>query len=73
MDYKILDTDKYYRKEIYRRFTQDCKCSVSITHRIDVTDLAERSKTSGTKFYINFLYLLSKVLNSREEIGRAHV
>ena len=43
------------------------RSSVSITHRIDVTDLVEHSHRSGTKFYINFLYLLAKVLNSRED------
>jgi chloramphenicol O-acetyltransferase type A len=38
-----------------------------MTARIDVTDLVNYSKESGTKFYINFLYILSKVLNSRED------
>ena len=65
--YRILDLDTYYRKDIYRRFTQVARSSVSITHRIDVTDLVEHSHRSGTKFYINFLYLLAKVLNSRED------
>ena len=38
-----------------------------MTARIDVTDLVSRSKETGTKFYINFLYILTKVLNSRED------
>lgn len=38
-----------------------------MTARIDVTDLVAYSKRTKTKFYINFLYLLSKVLNSRED------
>ena len=65
--YRILDLETYYRKDIYRRFTQVARSSVSITHRIDVTDLVAHSRRSGTKFYINFLYLLAKVLNSRED------
>ena len=65
--YRILDLETYYRKDIYRRFTQVARSSVSITHRIDVTDLVEHSHRSGTKFYINFLYLLARVLNSRED------
>ena len=32
-----------------------------------MTELATHSKNTGTKFYINFLYILSKVLNSRED------
>ncbi len=67
LNYRILDMETYYRKGVYRHFTQDCKCSTSITSRLDVTELYAYSKQTGTKFYINFLYLLSKVLNSRED------
>ncbi|NLA76839.1 MAG: chloramphenicol acetyltransferase [Clostridiales bacterium] len=67
MNYKIIDLQSYYRKGVYRHFTEDCKCSTSITSRIDVTALYEHSKRTNTKFYINFLYLLSKTLNSRED------
>ena len=67
MNYKVIDREKYYRKGVYRHFTEDCKCSVSMTARVDVTDLVKHSKETGTKFYINFLYLLSKTLNSRDD------
>ena len=66
-NYKVIDRDKYYRKGVFRHFSEDCKCSTSITARIDVTKLAAYSKKTGTKFYINFLYVLSKVMNSRED------
>ena len=67
MNYKIIDKDTYYRKGVYRHFTRDCKCSTSVTARVDVTDLVTYSKDTGTKFYINFLYILTKVLNSRDD------
>lgn len=67
MDYKIIDPSTYYRRGVFRHFTEDCKCSVSMTARLDVTELVRRSKDTGTKFYVNFLYLLSKVLNSRAD------
>jgi chloramphenicol O-acetyltransferase type A len=67
MNYKVIDKDKYYRKGVFRHFSEDCKCSTSITARIDVTALKDFSKRTDTKFYINFLYILSKVLNSRED------
>ena len=38
-----------------------------MTARIDVTELVKHSKATGTKFYINFLYLLTKVINSRDD------
>ncbi len=67
MSYKLLNQNDYYRKGVFRHFTEDCKCSVSLTNKIDVTPLIAYSKSSGTSFYVNFLYLLSKTLNSRED------
>lgn len=67
MNYKIIDKEKYYRNGVYRHFSEDCKCSVSMTAKIDVTELYRKSKATNTKFYLNFLYILSKVLNSRED------
>ena len=67
MNYKVIDRETYYRKGVFRHFSEDCKCSTSMTARIDITDLAAYSERTGTKFYINFLYILSKVLNSRED------
>ena len=72
-DYKIIDKEKYYRKGVFRHFSEDCKCSTSMTSRIDVTRLAAVSKQTGTKFYINFLYILTKVLNSREDYRMAYL
>lgn len=66
-DYRVIDKTEYYRSGVYRHFTEDCKCSVSMTARIDVTDLVSYSKKTDTRFYINFLYLLCKVLNSRDD------
>ena len=73
MNYKVIDKTKYYRAGVYRHFTEDCKCSTSMTARIDVSCLAAYSKQSGTKFYINFLYILSKVLNSRDDYKMGYI
>lgn len=67
MNYKVIDKKKYYRNGVYRHFTEDCKCSVSMTARLDVSQLVAYSKQTKTKFYLNFLYLLSKVLNSSDD------
>ena len=44
-----------------------------MTARLDVTELVNYSKRTETKFYINFLYLLSKVLNSRDDYKMAYL
>jgi chloramphenicol O-acetyltransferase type A len=72
-NYKIIDLSKYYRKGVYEHFTKDCKCSTSITNKIDVTELKEFSKRTGTKFYIDFLYCLGKVMNSRDDYRTAYL
>ncbi len=65
--YRVIDRESYYRRGVFRHFSEDCKCSMSMTARLDVTELAARSRASGTKFSLNFLYLLAKTLNSRED------
>jgi chloramphenicol O-acetyltransferase type A len=67
MNYRVIDKETYYRKGVFRHFSEDCKCSTSMTARIDVTELVKYSRKTKTKFYINFLYILSKVLNSRDD------
>lgn len=67
MTYKVLAMETYYRRGVFRHFSEDCKCSISMTSRVDVTALAAYSLAAGTKFYINFLYVLAKALNSRED------
>ncbi len=67
MNYRVIDRETYYRKGVFRHFSEDCKCSTSMTARIDVTALQSFSKETETKFYINFLYLISKVMNSRDD------
>ena len=66
-NYRVVDKETYYRKGVFRHFSEDCKCSLSLTARVDVTKLAAWSRETGTKFYLNFLYLLCRVLNSRED------
>ena len=73
MNYKKIDIETYYRKGVFRHFSEDCKCSVSMTSRVDVTKLVDHSKKTNTKFYINFLYLLTKVLNSRDDYKMAYL
>ena len=64
---RTVDRESYYRKGVFRHFTEDCKCSVSMTARLDVTALRDFSVRTGTKFYLNFLYVLSRSLNARED------
>ena len=67
MNYRVIDPEQYYRRGVFRHFTEDCRCSVSMTARVDVTGLVRRCAQTGEKFYISFLYALSRTLNSRDD------
>lgn len=73
MGYRVIDKEEYYRKGVYRHFTEDCKCSVSMTARVDVTGLKEYAEAKGESFYIDFLYILSRVLNSRDDYKMGYI
>ena len=47
MNYKVVDMEKYYRRGVYRHFTEDCKCSTSITSKIDVSKLILKKQTQN--------------------------
>ena len=49
MNYKVIDFKNYYRKGVFEHFSKDCKCSLSITNSIDVTELYEKKKKNGDK------------------------
>lgn len=79
MNYKVIDKEKYYRKDVFRHFSEDCKCSTSMTARIDVTDLVYYSKNTETctpvyteyyedyeKFYQGALRDVESAKNTRE-------
>lgn len=67
MGYRVIDKDSYYRKGVFRHFSEDCKCSLSMTARVDVTELVAHARGRGRKFYLDFLYLLCRALNSRDD------
>ena len=51
MNYRVIDKETYYRKGVFRHFTEDCKCSTSMTARVDVTELVKCSKDSNKVLY----------------------
>lgn len=73
MNFKKIDLNNYYRKDAFIRFSKGVKCSFSMTTKIDVSKLYEFSKRSNTKFYINFLYIVTKVINSRDDFKMSYL
>ena len=52
--FKVIDKEKYYRHGVFRHFTEDCKCSTSVTSRIDVSALADFFQTQRNEILYQF-------------------
>ena len=55
MNYKVIDKETYYRKGVFRHFTEDCACSTSMTAKIDVTDRIVRRMVMKKRRIISIL------------------
>ena len=63
MNFRIIDIDKWGRRELFNHYFSDVPCSYSITVKIDITNI----KASGKKLYPAMLYYLSCIVNRHEE------
>lgn len=58
--------EKWDRKKIYEWFKSFSNACWSITSEIEVSKVVKYTKESETSFFINFLYVIVKTLNSFE-------
>ena len=64
--YKIIDTEKWLRKNIYNWFSSFSNPCYGIDSKIDVSEIYAYSKETDTSFFINFVYIIAETLNSVE-------
>ena len=64
MNYKVIDFENYYRKGVFEHFSKDCKCSLSITNSIDVTDCMNIQKKRRQSFTLIFCISFQKLLTA---------
>lgn len=62
---KAIDLKKYNQYKWFRNFSNPC---YGFNVKMDVTNLVEFSKKTKTKFFINTLYLVTRGLNTIEEM-----
>lgn len=61
MSFKLIDIEKWERKEFYEHFINEVVCSFSITVDIDITAL------KGQRLYPAMIWLLTKTVNEMPE------
>lgn len=66
--YKIIDKSTWNRKKQFEWFQTFSNPCYGIDIEVDVTEVVKFSKESKTSFFINFLYIVMKSLNSIEEL-----
>ena len=64
---KIIDINGWKRKVPYENFIGYTNPVFSLSTRLDVTNLCERCEQNKTSFFVDFLYVVMKCLNSIEE------
>lgn len=67
MDYTVIDTAHWKRRETFEHTLSAVLCTYSLTTRLDITSLREK----GRKLYPAMLYLLAKTVNQFEQFRMA--
>ena len=66
-EYTKIDLKSYARAEHFLHFMNESPCEISLSDDIDVTALREVCHARGQSFYRTFLYIVSYIVNSRDE------
>ena len=64
---KIIDYEKWDRKDTFEHFYHIAKSTYSITVKIDVTKVIEFLKRSDLKFYSVMTWIVSKAINQHDQ------
>ncbi|MCL2018565.1 MAG: CatA-like O-acetyltransferase [Oscillospiraceae bacterium] len=67
MNYKKVSLENWKRGEIFKHFIENLRCVINITADINVSSLRGFCKSENYRFYPTFIYIVTKVINSRDE------
>ncbi len=67
MDYKIIDLEKWARREFFEHYINAVPCTYSLTVKIDISNI----KRQNLKLFPALLYCLTKSVNKFEEFRTA--
>lgn len=66
--YQIMNISSWNRKKQFKWFNSFANPCYGINIDLDVTEIVSYSKKTKTSFFINFLYIIMRSLNSVEEL-----
>ena len=65
--YTKVDISTWKRRELFKLYTGELPLVMNMTVDIDVTKLYDFAKSKGLRFYPVMMWIVSKIINSREE------
>ena len=65
--FRVIDMERWPRKEHYAYYRDRLKCTYSLTASLDVTSLVNQTKEKNLKFYPVFVYCAARVVNATPE------
>lgn len=66
--YKVIDPNTWNRVSVYKWFSTFSNPCYGMDYKLDITNLYRYTKETKTSFFINFLFVLVKSLNSIDEM-----
>ena len=67
IEFTPLETESWYRREIFHYFTRVAPTTYSITSKVDVTNMVKTIKERKLKFFPYFLWLSTTIFNEIDE------
>ncbi|EAK0823807.1 type A chloramphenicol O-acetyltransferase [Campylobacter lari] len=62
--FKVIDLEKYKRKDHFEFYTQNIPCSFEITVKLDISSFYYFIKNNNYEFYPCFIHTISKSINA---------
>lgn len=62
-EYRIIDSEKYVRRDHFKMFAAMANPYVGMTVNVDITDWLGRIKDKGYPFYLSLLYCVARAAN----------
>lgn len=67
MNYTKIDIESWERRDLFKLYTNDLKIVMNMTVDVDVTNLVAEVKRNGLRFYPTMIWIVSRLMNSRDE------
>lgn len=65
--YTKIDINTWKRRDLFKLYTTELPIVMNITVDIDVTNIYDFTKKHGLRFYPTMMWVVSKIINSRDE------